>query len=78
VEVHVDLGFQVIDLVAQIRDDFLGAALGIRLEFDEKVSGVGFGEFQAQGDAGAAGEALDLGGGLEQFFRFRAGSGCSR
>jgi len=67
VEIGVDLGFDEGDFRADFGDDIVGAALGVGIELDEEVADVGFGKFQPQGDARAAGVAFDFGVSLRMF-----------
>ncbi len=74
VKVWIDLRLKVFDFFAQLCHHIFGAALGVGVQLDEEIAGVGFREFKAEGDAGAAGEALDFRRGLEHFFDFVEGS----
>jgi len=68
VEVHVDLGLDLLEPIAELGHYLFGAVFGIGADLDQKVAGVGLGQFEAERDAGAAGKALDVGGVLEGLF----------
>ena len=61
-ELHVDARLLLLDLGAQIGDDFVDAAIALALELDRDVAGIGLGHGrQPQLQAGAARVAFHFG-----------------
>ena len=74
VEISIELRKALVDLAAQVCDDFIDAAFSIALELDQKVSAVGFGHgSEAQLQAGAPRSAFNFGYFADDLFDFKQG-----